>query len=183
MSKPSKPNFAWQVLTKNVYDDFTLDILETPTVKFDDYLERCDSIQPHDPVSVNGINDAFFNFQKTKKRTKTKVLVMMAYSFNVVKNYFGPLHKPSLHIFNLWIQKGFFFPDELKIARECQYIKATTKLIQKNYEIRWNNLKLFESYLNNQKQFISFNKKNIFSPNKIWRLTMINIRIINFNWY
>ena len=54
---------------------------------------------------------------------------MVVYCFNVVKHCFGSLHKPSLHIFNLSIQKGIF-PDEIKIARECQYIKTMTRLIE-----------------------------------------------------
>ena len=36
-------------------------------------------------------------------------------SFNVIKQYFGPLDKLLLHIFNLSIEKGIFH-DDLKIA-------------------------------------------------------------------
>ena len=34
-------------------------------------------------------------------------------SFNVVRNCFGPLLKPLMHVFNLPIERGIF-PDDLK---------------------------------------------------------------------
>ena len=34
--------------------------IETRRIKFDDYLEQCDTIQPDNPVSINELKDAFF---------------------------------------------------------------------------------------------------------------------------
>ena len=44
-------------------------------------------------------------------------------SFTVLKNCFGALHKPLLHVFNLSIVKGTF-PDDLKIARVTPVFKG-----------------------------------------------------------
>ena len=41
----------------------------------------------------------------------------------VLKNCFGALHKPLLHVFNLSIVKGTF-PDDLKIARVTPIFKG-----------------------------------------------------------
>ena len=84
--------------------------IETHTIKFDNYLEQCDTIQPDNPVSINELKDGFFSLQINKSYGYDVI------SFNVVKLCFNSLNKPLLHIFNLSIQKGVF-PDELKIAR------------------------------------------------------------------
>ena len=34
--------------------------IETHRIKYDDYLEQCDTIQPDNPVSINELKDAFF---------------------------------------------------------------------------------------------------------------------------
>ena len=44
-------------------------------------------------------------------------------SFNVVRNYFGPLLKLSMHIFKLSLEKGVF-PDDLNIARVTPIFKV-----------------------------------------------------------
>ena len=37
--------------------------IETPTTKFADYLTKCDTIQPDNPVSINELKVAFFPFR------------------------------------------------------------------------------------------------------------------------
>ena len=53
-------------------------------------------------------------------------------SFTVLKNCFGALHKPFLHIFNLSIVKGIF-PDNLKIARVTPVFKGGDEKDLGNY--------------------------------------------------
>ena len=69
------------------------------------------------------MNDAFFSLKINKSTGYDDI------SFNVVKNCFGVLHKPLLHIFNLFLQTGIF-PDELKIARVTPLFKGG-----ENYEL------------------------------------------------
>ena len=35
--------------------------IESSTIKFDDYLEQCNTILPDNPVSLNELKDAFFS--------------------------------------------------------------------------------------------------------------------------
>ena len=37
--------------------------IETFSMKFDDYLEQCNTIMPDNPVSINELKDAFFPFR------------------------------------------------------------------------------------------------------------------------
>ena len=60
-------------------------------------------------LSINELKDAFFLLDINKSPGFDSI------SFTVLKNYFGALHKPLLHVFNLSIVKGIF-PDDLKIA-------------------------------------------------------------------
>ena len=53
-------------------------------------------------------------------------------SFTVLKNCFGALHKPLLHVFNLSIVKGIF-PDDLKIARVTPVFKGGDEKDLENY--------------------------------------------------
>ena len=53
-------------------------------------------------------------------------------SFTVLKNYFGALHKPVLHLFNLSIVKGIF-PDDLKIAYVTPVFKGGDEKDLGNY--------------------------------------------------
>ena len=76
----------------------------TSTKSFNEYIKKHDTTQPEKIISVNELKDAFFS------------------SFNVVKKYFGVLHKPLLHIFNLSLQTGIF-PDKLKNARVTPLFK------------------------------------------------------------
>ena len=36
---------------------------ETFSMKFDDYLEQCNTIMPDNPVSINELKDTFFPFR------------------------------------------------------------------------------------------------------------------------
>ena len=78
--------------------------IETPTLKFDDYLGQCDTIQPDNPVPVNELKDTFFSLQINKNSGYDGI------SFNVFKHCFDSLRKSLLHIFDLSIQNGVF-PD------------------------------------------------------------------------
>ena len=73
--------------------------------------------------SVNEFKDAFFSLKINKSAGYDDI------SFNVVKNCFGVLHKPLLHIFNLPLQTSIF-PDKLKIARVTPLFKEG-----ENYEL------------------------------------------------
>ena len=37
--------------------------IETTTIKFDDYLKQCDTIQPDNPISINELKNTFFPFR------------------------------------------------------------------------------------------------------------------------
>ena len=64
------------------------------TKSFNDCIEKHGTTQPEKVISVNEFKDAFF-FSKINKNAGYDGI-----SFNVVKKYFGVLHKPLLHIFN-----------------------------------------------------------------------------------
>ena len=81
---------------------------------------------PDNPVSLNELKGAFFSLQINKSPGYDGI------SFNVVKECFGSLHKPLLHIFNLSIQKGVF-PDELKIAKVTPVYKSNDETNLGNY--------------------------------------------------
>ena len=53
-------------------------------------------------------------------------------SFTVLKNCFGALHKPLLHVFNPSIVKGIF-PGDLKIARVTPVFKGGDEKNLGNY--------------------------------------------------
>ena len=81
--------------------------IETPAKTFETYLQKWNTIQPENPLTVNELKDAFFSLQTNKSLGHDGI------SFNVIKNCFGPLSNPLLNIFNLSLEKGIF-PDELK---------------------------------------------------------------------
>ena len=100
--------------------------IETSTIKFEDYLEQCNTILPDNPVSINELKDAFFPLQINKSPGYDGI------SFNVVKHCFVSLHKPLLHIFNLSIQK-WVLPDQLKIAKVTPLYKNNDEINLGNY--------------------------------------------------
>ena len=80
------------------------------SINFEGYIKRCNSIQPQHPLSINELKDAFFSLGINKSPGFDGT------NFTVLKNCFGALHKPLLHVSNLSIVKGIF-PDDLNIAR------------------------------------------------------------------
>ena len=87
-------------------------------------FEKCNSIQPEHPLSISELRDAFFLLGINKS------LSFDGISFTVLKNCFGALHKPLLHLSNLSIVKGIF-PDDLKIACVTQFSKEVIEGLKK----------------------------------------------------
>ena len=77
-------------------------------------------------LSVNELKDAFFSLKISKSSGYDDI------SFNVVRNCFGPVLKPLMHIFKLSLEKGIF-PDDLKIARVTPIFKAGDESEMGNY--------------------------------------------------
>ena len=77
-------------------------------------------------MTINELKDAFFSLQANKSPGHDGI------SFNVIKNFFGPLSTPLLNIFNLSMEKGIF-PDELKIARVTPIYKTGDENDFRNY--------------------------------------------------
>ena len=89
-------------------------------------FEKCNSIQPEHPFSITELKDAFFSLGINKIPGFDRI------SFTVLKNCFGALHKPLLHVFNLSIGKGIF-PDDLEIARVTPVFKGADVKDLENY--------------------------------------------------
>ena len=89
----------------------------TSTKNFNECIKKHDTTQPERVISANELENAFFSLKINKSAGYGDI------SFNVVKNCFGVLHKPLLHIFNLSLQTGIF-PDKLKIARVTPLFKG-----------------------------------------------------------
>ena len=68
-------------------------------------------------LSINELKDAFFSLDINKSPGFDDI------NFTVLKNCFGALHKPLLHVFNLSRIKGIC-PDDLKIARVTPVFKG-----------------------------------------------------------
>ena len=83
--------------------------INPPRKHFHEYLNKYQTCQPENFISVNELKNALFSLKINKSPGYDDI------SFNVVKKCFVVLFKPLLHIFNLSIQTGIF-PDELKIA-------------------------------------------------------------------
>ena len=78
-------------------------------MKFEDYIKKCNSIQPEHPLSMNELKNAFFPLDINKSPGFDGI------SFTFLKNCSDALHKPLLHVFDLYVVK-VIFPDDLKIA-------------------------------------------------------------------
>ena len=100
--------------------------IEKSSINFEGYIKKCNSIQPEHPLSINELKDAFFSLGINKSPGFDGI------SFTVLKNCFGALHKPLLHVFNLSIVKGIF-PDDLKIARVTPVFKGGDEKDLENY--------------------------------------------------
>ena len=68
-------------------------------------------------VTINELKEAFFSLKINKSAGFDDI------SYNVVKNCFGELNDPLLHIFNLSFLNGIF-SDSLKIAKVTPVYKA-----------------------------------------------------------
>ena len=78
--------------------------IEASSIKFEILLKKYDSIQTEIPLSVNELKDAFFSLKINKSSCYNDT------SFNIVRNCFGPLLKPLMHVFNLSPEKGILAP-------------------------------------------------------------------------
>ena len=86
-------------------------------MRFESYVKKCKNKQPEKPLNINELKDAFFSLDINISPGFDDI------SFTVLKNCFGALHKPLLHVFNLSIIKGIC-PDDLKIARVTPVFKG-----------------------------------------------------------
>ena len=87
----------------------------TSTKRFNEYIKKHDTTQPEKVISVNELKDAFFSLKINKSTGYDDI------SFNVVKKCFGVLHKPLLHIFNLY--KLVFFQTNSRLLGLHHYLK------------------------------------------------------------
>ena len=94
--------------------------IEKSSINFEGYIKKCNSIQPEHPLSINELKDAFFLLGINKSPGFDRI------SFTVLKNCFGALHKPLLHVFNLSIVKGIS-PDALKFLVLLQFPKEVMR--------------------------------------------------------
>ena len=69
------------------------------------------------PVTVNQLKEAFYSLKTNKSATYDSI------SYNVVKNCFGELCDPLLHIFNQSSSSGIF-PDSQKVEKVTPIHKA-----------------------------------------------------------
>ena len=80
-----------------------------PLKRFESYINRVKSEMEKKPITVIELKEAFYSL-KTNKRTDYDDISY------VVKNCFGELCDPLLHIFNQSSSSGIF-PDSLKIGK------------------------------------------------------------------
>ena len=95
-------------------------------MNFEGYIKKRNSIQPEQPLSINELKDALLSLGINKSPRFNGI------SFTVLKNSFGALHKPLLHVFNLSIVK-VIFPDDLKTTRVTAVFKGGDEKDLGNY--------------------------------------------------
>ena len=100
--------------------------IEKSSINIEGYIKKCNSTQAEHSLSINELKDAFFPLGVNKSPGFDGI------SFTVLKNCFGALHKPLLHVFNLSIIKGVF-SDGLKIARVAPVFKGGDEKDLENY--------------------------------------------------
>ena len=81
-----------------------------PSRPFQSYMKTVNSELENKKVTTNELKEAFFSLKINKSAGFDDM------SYNVVKNCFGELSDPLLHIFNLSLLNGMF-PDSLKTAK------------------------------------------------------------------
>ena len=94
--------------------------IDISTKSFDECINKHGNTQQEKLISVNEFKDTFFILKMNKSADYDETI------FNVVKKYFGVLHKPQLHIFIISLKT----PDKLKISRITPLFKGS-----KNYEL------------------------------------------------
>ena len=85
-------------------------------VTFETYLKRFHKNQKENDLTINELKEAFFSLKTNKSPGYDDI------NFNVIRQCFGSLHKPLLHVFSQSLKTGVF-PDELKIARVSPLFK------------------------------------------------------------
>ena len=88
-----------------------------PSRPFQSYMKTVNSELESKKVTINELKEAFFSLKINKSAGFDDI------NYNVVKNCFGELSDPLLHIFNLSFLNGIF-PDSLKIAKVTPVYKA-----------------------------------------------------------
>ena len=88
-----------------------------PSRPFQSYMKTVNSELENKKVTINELKEAFFSLKINKSAGFDDI------SYNVVKNCFGELSDPLLHILNLSFLNGIF-PDSLKIAKVTPVYKA-----------------------------------------------------------
>ena len=88
-----------------------------PSRPFQSYMKTVNSELENKKATIIELKEAFFSLKINKSAGFDDI------SYNVVKNYFGELSDPLLHIFNLSFLNGIF-PDSLKIAKVTPVYKA-----------------------------------------------------------
>ena len=78
-------------------------------------MENCSSTQAESTPTVNELKEVFFSYKINKSSGYDNS------SFNVVRNWFGPLLKPLIAIFNLSFQ-NVVFRKNLKFLELHEYI-------------------------------------------------------------
>ena len=76
--------------------------IDTPAKTFETCLQKCKTIKPENPLTINELKDAFLSLQINKSPGRDGI------SFDVIKYCFGLLSTPLLNIFNLSLEKKFF---------------------------------------------------------------------------
>ena len=69
--------------------------IQISSINFESFMKTCDTTQAESAFTINELKDSFFSLKINKSPGYDEI------SFNVVKNYFGPLLKPLMFIFNL----------------------------------------------------------------------------------
>ena len=81
-----------------------------PLKRFESYVNKVNCEMETKPITVNELKEAFYSLKTNKSAGYDDI------SYNVVKNCFGELCDPLLHIFNLSSSSGIF-SHSLKIGK------------------------------------------------------------------
>ena len=90
-------------------------------------MSKVNSEMENKPITVKELKEAFYSLKTIKSTGYDDI------SYNVVKNCFGELCDPLLHIFNLSSLSGIY-PDRLKIVKVAPIYKAGDSSDLGNYK-------------------------------------------------